>query len=130
MVELALSMLVIAPILYGIIQYGVGYFLFNDLTNAFRSGARYASLRPMHGGDLGGFKRAVRDRTAEGNPAGLQPDHVGVEVDFERNVPVKVRLWLVAAPNTLAASAIPKGQPDVTFPYLGMWTPPEPGSRP
>lgn len=130
MVELALCMVVIAPILYGTIQYGVGYFIWNDLVNAFRSGARYASLRPMRGGDLDEFKRAVRDRTAEGSPAGLLPEHVGVEVSFERNVPVSVRVWLLAAPNTLAASAIPKGQPEVTFPYLGVWTPPGSGIGP
>jgi hypothetical protein len=129
MIELALSMVVIAPILYGTIQYGVGYFIFNDLANAVRSGARYASLRPMSGGDIEGFKLAVMNRTAEGIPAGLRPEHVSVEIGFERNAPATVRVRVVAAPNKLAASAIPAGQPDVTFPYLGAWMPAEPGSK-
>ncbi len=130
MVELALSMLVIAPILYGAIQYGVGYCMYNGLTNAVRAGARYASMRPLDGGELDAFKQAVRIRTAEGSPVGLKPEHVLVEIDFDRDVPVMVRVRLASAPNTLAASAIPAGQPEAAFPYLGAWTPRAAGGRP
>lgn len=130
MVELALSMLVIAPILYGTIQYGVGYFILSDLTSSVRAGARYASMRQMNGADLDGFKRAVRYRTAEGSPAGLKPEHVAVEVEFDKSVPVKVRVRVLSVPSKLAAAAIPSGQPEVSFPFLGVWTPASAGRLP
>ena len=45
MVEFALSMLVLAPIAYGVLHYGYGLFLLNELGNAARAGARYSFTR-------------------------------------------------------------------------------------
>ncbi len=108
MVEFALSMLILAPIAYGILHYGYGLFLLNELEIAARAGARFASIRPMEGAKIDEFKSAVKNMTACGNPGycksgqslapGLTPEGVTVEVTFERNVPATVCVRLSIPP--------------------------------
>ena len=130
MVEFGLSLIVLVPIIYGTIQYGCGFFIINDIANAARSGARYASMRPMDGADLEGFKRAVQQRTAEGSPGGLTPDIVSVEIGFDRDAPARVTVGVKSIPIKLVAWTLPPGRPLATFPYLGEWTPAPAGGRP
>jgi len=131
MLEFALSMLVLAPIAYGTLQYGHGLFLYNEIANATRAGARYASMRPLEAARIDEFKSAVMNMTACGNPAGctperyivrgLTPERIVVEIAFERNVPARVSVRLDSFPGKIVG--LPPRKPEITFPYLGQWTP-------
>jgi Flp pilus assembly protein TadG len=129
-IEFALSMLVLAPIAYGTLHYGHGFFLYNEIVNASRAGARYASMRPLEAAKMDEFKSAVKNMTACGNPGGctpeqcivrgVTPERIVVEIAFERNVPARVSVRLESFPGKVMG--LP-GLPRMTFPYLGQWTP-------
>jgi hypothetical protein len=131
LVEFALSMLVLAPIAYGTLHYGYGFFLANEIANATRAGARYASMRPLEATRIDEYKSAVKNMAACGNPTGctpeqcsvrgLTPDRIDVGIEFERNVPARVSVQLGSHPGGMIG--LPPGRHATTFPYLGEWTP-------
>lgn len=113
MVELALSLVALAPLAYGIVTYGTSCLVCVDLMNAVRAGARYGSTLSLRAGELGSFKESVRLRTAESKAAGLTPEGVTVEVEMERGAPRRVRVTAEAQRERVSA----------VFPYLGEWEP-------
>lgn len=111
MVELALSLVALVPLAYGVLSYGTHYLIQAGLENAVRAGARYGSMLPLRMDSLDSFKEAVRQRAADGSPGGLKPQGVKVDVLFERGAPARVRV--TAEAQRAAAQAV--------FPYLGEW---------
>jgi Flp pilus assembly protein TadG len=111
MVELALSLVALLPMAYGVVSYGTQYLVRAGLENAVRAGARYGSNLPLRTTELAAFKEAVRVRTAEGKAAGLAVQDVTVNVEFERGAPVRIKVKAEAGRTSAEA----------VFPYLGEW---------
>lgn len=111
MVELALSLVALVPLAYGVLSFGTRYLVQADLENAVRAGARFGSTLPLRTTDLASFKESVRVRTADGRPGGLTSQRVVVAVEFEREAPVRIKVKAEA--DHASAEAV--------FPYLGEW---------
>lgn len=136
MVEFALSFGFLFSVFAGVFQFGYVYFLYNQLENAVRGGARYGSLRAYDSSTStpsNGFATAVKNVVVYGNPAGtgppiapgLTPEKVAIAVEMERNVPRKVTLSIVNYRlDAVVTSFTLNGKPKVTFPYMGRFAPP------
>ena len=136
MVEFALSFGFLFSVFAGVFQFGYVYFLYNQLENAVRGGARYASLRAYDSATAtpsDGFAAAVKNVVVYGNPAGtgaaiapgLTPEKVSIAVVMERNVPRKVTLSIVNYRlDAVVTSFTLNGKPKVSFPYMGRFAPP------
>lgn len=111
MVELALSLVALVPLAYGVLSFGTRYLVQADLENAVRAGARFASTLPLRMTDLASFKESVRMRTADTRSRGLTSERVVVAIEFERGAPVRVKVKAEA--DQTSAEAV--------FPYLGEW---------
>ncbi len=111
MVELALSLVALVPLAYGVLSFGTRYLVQADLENAVRAGARFGSTLPLRTIDVTSFQESVRLRTADGKPGGLAVQGVIVALEFERGAPVRVRVR-AEAEGVRAEAA---------FPYLGEW---------
>ncbi len=135
MIELAVAIGILAPILAGVFQFGYVLFVYNNLESAVRGGARYASMRAY---DSGGatpsaeYSAAVKNMVVYGNSegtgqavvAGLTPEHVeilpGMKGAAPESITVAIRGYKVDAVFT---SFTFEGKPSKTFPYTGT---PEP----
>jgi Flp pilus assembly protein TadG len=74
LVEFALVMLVLVPILLGIFDFGRAFYAYNTIANAAREGARYGSIHP---GDTTGVVTA-----AQQSIVGLEPGCLAVAASF------------------------------------------------
>jgi len=134
MIELALAFSVILPLFYGTIQSGLGFLYYNELANAVRAGARYASCRTFDSASQtpsAAFTTAVKNVTVYGDPAGgkspvvrgLSPEHVTVTVDFARNVPNAITVSISNFPMNALFRTFTLNKPAATFAYAGVYMP-------
>ena len=134
MVEFAISFGFIFPLLYGTFQFGLSFLNYNELVNAVRAGARYASYRTYDSATStpsAAFRDAVRNVVVYGNPgggttptfAGIRPSNVDVRATFENNVPVAVTVAISGFDMNVAMADVRLNKPEVTFPYTGRFAP-------
>ena len=72
-IELALSLPVLVGLFLGTLQFGYSFFIYNELEQSVRAGARYASLRSyasLTGTPDAAYADAVRNVVVYANPAG------------------------------------------------------------
>ncbi len=136
MVEFALSFGFLFSVFAGIFQFGYAFFVYNQLENAVRGGARYASLADYDSlteTPSATFETAVKNMVLYGNPAGtgsaivpaLSESNITVTATMERRVPATVTVTI----NGYRLDAVVKsftldGKPKITFPYMGRFAPP------
>ncbi len=137
LVELTLLMPLLVSLFLGVWQFGYTYHIYNELEQAVRAGARYASLRTYDSFDAtpsAGFLGAVRKVVVYGDPnpaAGSQPvvpglttDNVSLTVTMAGGAPA---FMTVAIANYQVPGAFSRvtlnGHPSCQFPFLGIFGP-------
>ncbi|MEN6533469.1 MAG: TadE/TadG family type IV pilus assembly protein [Bryobacteraceae bacterium] len=135
-VEFALSFGFLFSVFAGIFQFGYAYFVYNQLENAVRGGARYASLADYDSlteTPSVTFETAVRNMVLYGNPGGtgsaivpaLSASNITVTATMERRVPATVSVMINGYRlDAVVTSIVLDRKPKVTFPYMGRFAPP------
>jgi len=137
LIQLTLSMSLLLPLFIGTWQFGYGFYLYSQLSEALRSGARYASLRTYDSATStpsDAFKAAVQNMVVYGDPTGtnttpvvtgLTTDNVSVGATFARGVPTAVSVTITGYKlPTYFGSKTLNNNPYVWFPYVGVFGPP------
>ena len=131
-------------------QFGYAYYLYNELEQAVRAGARYASARTYDSGTStpsAGFIDEVQNVVVYGDPVpainatpvvpGLAKTNVTVNASFYANGFASAAGQNMMVPTRVAVSItgfsvgtfglIPlQGKPRTEFPYVGVFKPPMP----
>jgi len=74
MVEFTLILPVLLVVLFGIIQFGIAFNNYVALTDAVRSGARFAAVDSMSADPVGDTKAKVKTASGDLDPAKVVPD--------------------------------------------------------
>ena len=135
-VELALSLPLLVGLALGTLQFGYGFYVYNELEQAVRAGARYASLRDYESFTTtpdAAYLTAVKNTVVYASPQGgtqpvapgLTTDNVVVTMAFQNNAPASVT---VAITNyrlpQIISSVLLTNKPSTQFPFLGVFAPP------
>jgi len=138
MIEFTLALLVLVLVFLGAWQFGYAFYLYGELDQAVRAGARYAALQTYNSANAtptAAFKSAVQKIVVYGDPApalganaiisGLTTDNVSLKVTFANSIPTSVSVEITnfqisALFNTVTLSDKPVSQ----FPYMGTFGPP------
>lgn len=135
MVELAMVVSVMVPLFTGMFQFGYGFYNYNQIVAAVRSGARYASLRTYDSSTStpsATFQNAVKNMVVFGNQAGgttplvrgLATSQVEISMAMSGGVPdtieVYLRSWTL---NTVFKDFTFTNKPAATFRYSGVFAP-------
>ncbi len=140
LLEFALTSSLMMFLLLGTFQFGQALLTYNNLVNAVRHGARYASMAKIsNSGNAtisNAYLDAVRNAVVYGDPfvsdpdqapivAGLQPSQVDVQVEFDagnvpRNVTVRLNSYTI---NAVGTSFTIRNKPSLQIPFLGHYCP-------
>ena len=134
LIEFALTFTVLFPLFYGTFEFGYAFYVYNQLVNAARSGARYASLETYSSSTsdpTAGFTGAVQNvvvygqTTAQTKPLvpGLTAANVVVSAGFVNQVPATVTVAISGYPLNAVFRTFILNSPSVTFPYTGRYAP-------
>ncbi len=137
-IEFALSFLVLFSIFTGAFEFGYAMFAYNTLVNAVREGARYASLKPYDSASSTpstAFSTAVKNMVVYANPSpaqgaapilrGLATSNVNLTVLTSGSAPLQMTVSISNFPlDAVFGTVTLNGKPSVSFPYLGIPTPP------
>jgi Flp pilus assembly protein TadG len=135
LVEFTLSAAFLIALFLGVWQYGYGFYIYNELEESVRAGARYASLttyNSANGTPTAAFQTAVQNVVVYGNPAGgttpvapgLTTANVSLTVTFT-SVPTEMNVAITgyALPTYYGTQTL-SGKPTTTFPFVGVFGPP------
>lgn len=135
-IELALAMPVLIGLFLGSLQFGYSFYIYNDLEQAVRAGARYASMRSYSSTSSTpdtAYQTAVKNAVVYANPAGgtqpvapgLTAANVALTMEMQQGVPsaVTVAITNYRLPQ-IVGSVLLTDKPATQFPYLGVYTPP------
>jgi Flp pilus assembly protein TadG len=133
--ELALSLPVLVGLLLGTLQFGYSFFIYNELEQAVRAGARYASLRSyasLTQTPDAAYAAAVRNVVVFANPAGgtqavapgLTAASVFITMKMRNGAPSAVTVGIngYRLPQIIS-SVLLTNKPATQFPYLGVLAP-------
>ena len=137
-IEFALSFLVLFSIFTGTFEFGYTFYAYNTLVNAVREGARYASLKPYDSASSTpstAFNTAVQNMVVYTNqsPAngatpilhGLSTSNVNLTVLANGSAPLQMTVSISSfSLDAVFGTITLNGNPSVSFPYLGIPTPP------
>lgn len=127
LLEFALGIAVLAPVVVGVAKMGATVYVMDQLGAVARDAAQYASTQPAGlTVDDPAFLARVRNVAVRGNPegsgepriAGLEARHVSVEVVREGGVPRSVAVWIANYEAPGGAVKIESG-PHAIYPYRG-----------
>lgn len=136
MIEFALGLTFLISLFIGGWAYGYGFFIYGELENAVRNGARYASKLPYDSATSTpstAFLTKVRQMTVYGDPTlssgtpvapGLTTSNVSLTVTMTNGAPTAMTVSITGYRLPGYWSANLDGKPYVWFPYLGYWSPP------
>ena len=135
LVEFTLSATFLTALFLGVWQFGYGFYIYSELEQAVRAGARYASLRTYNSGNstpTPDFLTAVQNVVVYGDPAGgttplapgLTTGNVSVTVTFT-SVPTEMNVAITGyrLPTYFGSQTL-NGKPTTTFPFVGVFGPP------
>jgi len=135
LVEFSLSATFLIALFLGVWQFGYGFFIYNELEESVRAGARYASLgtyNSANGTPAASFLSAVQNVVVYGNPAGgttpvapgLTTANVSLTVTFT-SVPTTMTVAITnyAVPTYFGNQTL-SGKPTTSFPFVGVFGPP------
>jgi Flp pilus assembly protein TadG len=135
MVEFALSVGLLVPVLLGVFQFGYSFYTYNRLIVAVRGGARYGALRTYDSSTStpsDTYLTAVKNAVVYGNPsggmdpivAGLTTGQVGVSVTMDKNLPNMITVYLTSfTVNTIVKNMTWAGKPAASFRFEGRYAP-------
>ncbi len=126
-VEFTLMAPLLAAIFMGVFQFGYAFVLYDQLEQAVRSGARYASVRPFKKTGAATFTADVKKMVAFGSTTGTTAVVAGLT---EANVSVVPKLDAKGKPFAIEVFVIDydagfffpiniAGKPRAEFPYVG-----------
>jgi len=136
MIEFTLTVTFLVLLLLGAWQFGYAFFVYAELDQAVRAGARYASLRTYDSGTAtpsAAFLTAVQNEVVYGNSAGggnpivpsLTAANVTLSVTFTNAAPTAVAVAITNFPiSALFTSVTLSNKPACQFPYQGVFGPP------
>jgi Flp pilus assembly protein TadG len=137
LLEATFSFPVLLLVFTGIYQFGMAFYVYNNLEQAVRSGARYASMLKMEKtGDSvpEAYVSAVQNAVVYGVPGGteapqvrgLTAGQVQVQVFFRDGVPLEVEVLVTNYSFDLIFTELNlANKPRIRFPYAGHYAPPE-----
>src|SRR5713226_1426380 len=126
LVEFTLSATFLIALFLGVWQFGYGFYIYNELEEAVRAGARYASLGTYNSADstpTAAFQTAVQNVVVYGNPApaaGAAPVAPGLTT---ANVSLTVTITGYSLPTYFGNQTL-NGKPTTAFPFVGVFGPP------
>jgi Flp pilus assembly protein TadG len=135
-IELALSLPVLVGLFLGTLQFGYAFFIYNELEQSVRAGARYASMRKyssLTATPDNSYTNAVCNVVVYANPAGgtepvapgLTTAQVLITVTMQNGAPATVSVAIdgYRLPQVISAVLLTR-KPATQFPYLGVFAPP------
>ena len=134
MLEFALAFSFLFPLFFGAFQFGYSFFLYNQLKNAIREGARYASLATYDSNNSNyttAFGAAVQNMVVYGDPAGngtsivpgLTSSNVALDVTFANGIPAQITVSIRNYSLDAVFTTFVLNKPSCTFPYTGRYAP-------
>jgi Flp pilus assembly protein TadG len=135
LVEFTLSATFLIALFLGVWQFGYGFYIYNELEESVRAGARYASLGTYNSGTstpTGAFLTAVQNVVVYGDPAGgttpvapgLTTANVSLTVTFT-SVPTVMNVAITGYKlPTYFGNQTLTGRPTTAFPFVGVFGPP------
>jgi Flp pilus assembly protein TadG len=139
MIEFALGSFVLMGALTGTFEFGYTFYVYNNLVTAVNNGAKYAALRSYEqtsSTPSSCFTTAVQDMAVYGDPTGtnttpvapgLTPGVVSLAVTFSNGVPSAMTVGISTYTiYSVFASKTLSNKPQVTYPYLGPYSPDDP----
>ncbi|HOK45974.1 MAG TPA: pilus assembly protein [Bryobacteraceae bacterium] len=131
-IEMTIAVPLLVSLFLGCFQFGYAFYLYNELTQAVRAGGRYASVRhylSLTETPTADYINAVRNMVVYGHPEGgtvpvvrgLRPEHVTVQMMFEKNIPARVRVSIDNFSIGVFWDVVLRGKPWAEFVYLGVW---------
>jgi Flp pilus assembly protein TadG len=138
MVELTLSLTFLSALFLGTWQYGYSFYIYAELEQAVRAGARYASMLTYNSGSdipTAAFTTAVQNVVVYGDPApaagatpvvpGLTTANVTVTPTWSLSTPTAMTVAITAYTiPTYFGNGFLNGKPTTTFPFVGIYGPP------
>ena len=135
LVEFTLSATFLIGVFLGVWQFGYGFFIYSELEQSVRAGARYASLRTYNSATstpTSDFLTDVQNVVVYGDPAGgttpvapgLTTANVSVTVTFT-SVPTAINVAITGyrLPTYFGNQTL-NGKPTTSFPFVGVFGPP------
>ena len=133
-VEFAFTFGLLFPLFAGTFDFGYCFFVYNELQNSVRQGARYASLKTYDSATAAyteEFGTAVRNMVVYGNPAGgprptvprLSASNVALTVVFAKGIPSEVKVGLRDYRFVSVLRNFTLDKPSCSFPYAGRFAP-------
>lgn len=138
LIELTLSLSFLTALFLGTWQYGYGFYVYAQLEQAVRDGARYAAGRTYDSATStpsDTYLAAVQNVVVYGDPApangattvapGLTTDKVTVTVTFDSGVPTSIAVGISGYQMpTYFGTLTLGGKPTTSFPFVGIFGPP------
>lgn len=135
MVEFALAVSLLLPMLFGTFEFGYAFYTYNRLVAAVREGARYASLTTYDSSTStpsSAYLTAVRNAAVYGNPSGgatpvvsgLAADKIGVSVTMDKGVPDMITVSVTSFTiDTFVKVLNLANKPSAAFRFEGRYAP-------
>ena len=134
LIEFALAFGFLFPLLTGTFQFGYAFFLYNQLQNAVRQGARFAALKTYDSASTTpstAFLDSVRNAVVFGNPAGgsipvaksLTTSNVTLNVTFSNGVPNMMTVSIQNYTLDALLRTFTLNRPSASFSYVGVYAP-------
>ncbi len=134
LVEFALAFGFLFPILAGTFQFGYAFFVYNQLQNAVRQGARFAALKTYDSSSATpstAFRNSVQNAVVYGNPAGgeipvaksLTSSNVNLTVTFANGVPAMMTVSIQNYNLDALLRTFTLNRPSASFSYVGVYAP-------
>ena len=135
LVEFTLSATFLIAVFLGVWQFGYAFYIYSELEQAVRDGARYASLGTYNSANstpTAAFLTAVQNVVVYGDPAGgttpiapgLTTANVSLTVTFT-SVPTTMTVAITnyTVPTYFGNQTL-SGKPTTSFPFVGVFGPP------
>jgi Flp pilus assembly protein TadG len=136
MIEFTLCVTFLMTLFLGVWAYGYGFYVYSELENAVRNGARYASKLPYDSSSStpsASFLTKVQQMTVYGDPnvsngtplaPNLTTSNVALTVTMANAAPATVTVAITGYTLPGYWNVTLNNKPYVWFPYLGYWSPP------
>ena len=134
LIEFALAFGFLFPVLTGTFQFGYAFFVYNELQNAVRQGARYAAYKTYDSASTTpstAFANSVKNAVVYGNPAGgtvpivptLTTANVNLTVTFTNGVPEMMTVSIQNYTLDAFLRTFSISKPAASFSYVGVYAP-------
>lgn len=134
LIEFALAFGFLFPVLTGTFQFGYAFFIYNELQNAVRQGARYAAFKTYDSSSTTpstAFVNSVKNSVVYGDPAGggipvaqsLTTTNVNLTVTFADGVPEVMTVSIQNYKLDAFLRTFTLHRPSASFSFVGVYAP-------